>query len=158
MALNAYLKLKGQKTGEIKGDVTRKGQEGKIQIHSWRWDLESPRDPASGAATGQVVAGEFFVTKERDKASPLLFNALASNESMTEWELQLWTTSQVTGTETLHQTWRLTDASIASMRQHGLAPTPAGGFDGEEATFTFQKIELTHHANNTVFMWERASA
>ena len=156
MALNAYLKLKGQKTGEIKGDVTRKGQEGKIEVHSWRWDLESPRDPATGAASGKVVAGEFFVTKERDKASPLLFNALASNENISEWELQLWEVSS-NGVEVLHQTWELLNASVASMRQHGLAPTPSGGFDGEEVTFTFQKIELEHHANNSLFVWERDS-
>jgi type VI protein secretion system component Hcp len=30
MALNAYLKLRGQKQGEIKGSVTQKGREGKI--------------------------------------------------------------------------------------------------------------------------------
>ena len=32
MALNAYLKLKGQKQGEIKGSVTQKGREGKIMV------------------------------------------------------------------------------------------------------------------------------
>jgi type VI secretion system secreted protein Hcp len=32
MALNAYLKLRGQKQGEIKGSVTQKGREGKILV------------------------------------------------------------------------------------------------------------------------------
>ncbi len=32
MALNAYLKLKGQKQGEIKGSVIQKGRENKIQV------------------------------------------------------------------------------------------------------------------------------
>ena len=31
-ALNAYLKLKGQKQGEIKGSVTQKGREGRIAV------------------------------------------------------------------------------------------------------------------------------
>ena len=31
-ALNAYLKLKGQKQGEIKGSVTQKGREGAIAV------------------------------------------------------------------------------------------------------------------------------
>jgi type VI secretion system secreted protein Hcp len=154
MALNAYLKLKGQKSGDIKGDVTRKGQEGKIQVFSWRWDVQSPRDPASGLPTGKTQAGEFFVTKERDKSSPLLFNALATNENITEFELGLYELNQATGADILHQTWRLTNANIASMRQHGLAPTPSGAFDGEEMTFTFQRIELLHQANGASFSWD----
>ncbi len=32
MALNAYLKLTGQKQGDIKGSVTQKGREGKIMV------------------------------------------------------------------------------------------------------------------------------
>jgi hypothetical protein len=32
MALNAYLILKGQKQGEIKGSVTQKGREGTILV------------------------------------------------------------------------------------------------------------------------------
>lgn len=32
MALNAYLRMKGQKLGEIKGSVTQKGREGKIMV------------------------------------------------------------------------------------------------------------------------------
>ena len=32
MALNAYLHIKGQKSGDIKGSVIQKGQEGKIMV------------------------------------------------------------------------------------------------------------------------------
>lgn len=33
MALNAYLKLKGQKQGDVKGSVTQKGRENKIMTN-----------------------------------------------------------------------------------------------------------------------------
>ena len=32
MALNAYLKMKGQKSGEVKGSVTQKGREDTIMV------------------------------------------------------------------------------------------------------------------------------
>ncbi|HZF48038.1 MAG TPA: type VI secretion system tube protein Hcp, partial [Polyangiaceae bacterium] len=53
MALNAYLKLKGQTQGEIKGSVTQKGREGKIMVIAVSHEIMSPRDPASGLPTGK---------------------------------------------------------------------------------------------------------
>ncbi|HVK67514.1 MAG TPA: type VI secretion system tube protein Hcp, partial [Polyangium sp.] len=46
MALNAYLRLKGQKQGEIKGSVTQKGRENSIMIIAVSHEIMSPRDPA----------------------------------------------------------------------------------------------------------------
>lgn len=48
MALNAYLKLKGQKQGDIKGSVTQKGRENKIMVIAVSHEVVSPRDMASG--------------------------------------------------------------------------------------------------------------
>ena len=155
MALNAYLKLKGQKQGQIKGSVTQKGRENSIEIHSWTWTLESPRDPASGLPTGKVVAGEFFITKEKDRSSPLLLNALAENENITEWQLDLWDGSQL-GAEVNTFTWKLTNASISSIRTSGLAPPPSGSWgDPEEITFTFQSLEMVYNDGGLTFQYDR---
>ena len=51
MALNAYLTLKGQKHGVVKGSVTQKGREGKIMVISAHHEVLSPTDPASGLST-----------------------------------------------------------------------------------------------------------
>src|SRR4051812_27559562 len=53
MALNAYLWLKSKKQGDIKGSVTQKGREGAIAVHSFHHHIQSPRDAASGQATGK---------------------------------------------------------------------------------------------------------
>ena len=73
MALNAYLKLKGQKQGEIKGSVTQKGREDKIMVIAVSHEIISPRDPASGLPTGKRMHKPFVITKELDKshAAPL---------------------------------------------------------------------------------------
>ena len=156
MAVGAYLRLKGQKQGLIKGSVTQKGREGLIEVHSWTWNLESPRDPACGLPTGKVVAGEFFITKEKDKSSPLLLTALANNENITEWELDIYDVSAQFGSEVNTFTWKLTNASISSIRSSGLAPPPSGSWgDPEEITFTFQSLEMVFNDGGLTFQFDR---
>lgn len=76
MALNAYLKLKGQKQGDVKGSVTQKGRENKIMVIAVSHEVVSPRDMASGLPSGKRQHKPFLVTKELDKSSPLLYKAL----------------------------------------------------------------------------------
>src|SRR6185436_12501865 len=113
MALNAYLKLKGQKTGEIKGSVTQKGREGKIMVIAVSHEIVSPRDPASGLPTGKRMHKPFVITKELDKSSPLLYKALCTNENITEFELQFFAPKAGgagVGTEYNNYTVKLTNA------------------------------------------------
>ncbi|MEO6833074.1 MAG: type VI secretion system tube protein TssD, partial [Chitinophagaceae bacterium] len=90
MALNAYLKLKGQKQGEIKGSVTQKGREGSIMVKAASHEIISPRDPASGLPTGKRQHKPLVITKEIDKSSPLLLTALCSNENLTSVVLDFY--------------------------------------------------------------------
>ena len=149
MALNAYLKLKGQKTGEIKGSVTQKGREGKIMVIAVSHEITSPRDAASGLPTGKRQHKPFVITKELDMSSPLLYNVLVNNENVTEWELQFWT-PQVGGaiggggTEVQHFTVKLTNANIANISFRMLNnknPDLMRYAEFEEIAFTYQKIE-----------------
>lgn len=147
MALNAYLKLKGQKQGDIKGSVTQKGREGKIMVIAADHEVISPRDPASGLPTGKRMHRPFIITKELDKSSPLLYKMLVGNENITEWELQFWAPSSTgtgAGTEVQRYTVRLTNASIADIKFHMLNnknPDLVRYSEYEEVSFTYQKIE-----------------
>lgn len=117
MVLNAYLKLKGQKQGEIKGSVIQKGREGRIMVIAADHELLSPTDPASGLPSGKRVHKPFVITKEVDRSSPLLYSAFANNENITEWELQFWRAAP-TGVEQQHYTVKLTNARIAGINFH----------------------------------------
>ena len=150
MALTAYLKLKGQKQGDIKGSVTQKGREGKIAVVAARHGVTSPRDAASGLPTGKRQHRAFVVTKELDASSPLLYALLVNNENIPEWELQCWApqlkASTGAGTEVQHYTVRLTNANLcdiqfvmADNRDPALAKLAAS----EELSFTYSKIEWT---------------
>ena len=145
MALNAYLKLKGQTQGEIKGSVTQKGREGKIMVIAVSHEIMSPRDPASGLPTGKRMHKPFVITKELDKSSPLLYNVLVNNENITEWETQFWQPS-ATGAELQHYTVKLTNANIASIHFRMLNnknPELMKYAEYEEVAFTYQKIIWT---------------
>lgn len=143
MALNAYLTVKGQKQGGIRGSVTQKGREGSIQVHSFSNEVLSPRDPASGLPTGKRMHKPLIILKEVDKSSPLLWNVLVQNENLTEWTLDFWEVSAATPEKRIYSI-RLTNASIASMRESMLDNEDAANARYtllEEISFTYQRIE-----------------
>ena len=145
MALNAYLNIKGQKQGAIKGSVTQKGREGKIMVIAVNHEIISPRDPASGLPTGKRMHKPFTITKELDKSTPLLYNVLVNNENIPDWELQFWRPS-ATGAEQQHYTVKLTNANIASINfrlANNKHPDLMKFAEYEEIAFTYQKIEWT---------------
>lgn len=146
MALNAYLKLKGQKQGDIKGSVTQKGREGKIMVIAARHEIASPRDAASGLPTGKRMHHPFVITKEVDKSSPLLHAAMVANENFTEWELQFWrpALTPTAGAERQHYTVKLTNANIANITftmPNNKDPALFKLAEYEEVSFVYQKIE-----------------
>lgn len=151
MALNAYLTLKGQKLGDIRGGVTQKGREGAILVHAVRHEVRSPRDPASGQAAGKRVHAPLVITKDLDRSTPLLYQALVTNENL-EWTLRFWRADLAGGTgpgagaERQHFTIKLVNAAIASidLRQpDNRLPELAKLAEYEEVSFTYQKIEWT---------------
>src|SRR5579862_1987610 len=143
MALNAYLTLKGQKQGDIRGGVTQKGREGSILVHSFSHEIISPRDAVSGLPTGKRQHHPVHILKEIDQSSPLLWTALVNNENLTSWQLKFWAPA-VTGIETEIYTITLTNASIASIHEYmpdNEDPAKAKLPLLEKITFSYQKIE-----------------
>jgi type VI secretion system secreted protein Hcp len=63
MALMAYLMLKGQKQGAIKGGITGKGREGAIGAIAVSHSIVSPRDPQSGLPTGKRMHNALVNTR-----------------------------------------------------------------------------------------------
>ena len=150
MALNAYLRLVGEKSGEIRGSVTQKGREGKILVTAASHNVITPRDAASGQATGKRQHQPFVITKPVDRASVPLHQVQAANENLREWELQFWTpqlkASTGAGAEVQHFTVKLTNASIASIAMqmpNTTSPDLARLETFEEVAFTYQAIEWT---------------
>jgi|JI9StandDraft_2_1071091.scaffolds.fasta_scaffold336705_2 type VI secretion system secreted protein Hcp len=135
-ALNAYLRLTGQKQGKINGSVTQKGHENSIMVIAVSHEIVSPRDPASGLPTGKRQHKPFVITKELDKSTPILYNALVNNENLPNFDLTVLQPGPK-GSAPKAYTVRLMNANIASIKA-------LVGEDGkviEQVAFTYQKIE-----------------
>lgn len=145
MALNAYLKIVALRQGTILGSVTQKGREGTIQVNAVMHEIVSPRDPASGRPTGKRAHKPFVITKTVDRASPLLYLILTSNENIQSAEILFFTPDKM-GIERQHFTVRLSNANISAInfrmpntRNKFTAQLP----EREDISFTYQKISWT---------------
>jgi type VI secretion system secreted protein Hcp len=143
MALAAYLSIVAERQGPICGSVTQKGREGKMLVIAAQHEIVCPRDPQSGIPTGKRMHKPFMLTKELDRASPLLFAVLCTNENIREATIEFWRASP-TGQEKQHYTVRLTNANIASItfkKPNLRSPKLAHRVEYEEIALTYQKIE-----------------
>jgi type VI secretion system secreted protein Hcp len=143
MAQSAYLTIAGQKQGPINGPVVTKGREGSIEVHAFSEGILSPRDATTGLPTGKRQHNPVMIVKEIDKSSPLLMNALVTNETLTKWVLQFYG-ADVTGKSVQTYTITLTNASIASITESLVDNEIAANVAlplREEITFTYQKIQ-----------------
>ncbi len=146
MALNAYLTLKGETQGDIKGSTTQAGREDSIEVYGWNHEVASPRDAASGLPTGKRQHKPLTIVHAIDKSSPLLMNVLVNNENITEWRLTCWKPSRA-GKEVHYYTVELLNASIANIRVEQLNnkyPENMPHELREYVSFTYQKIVWTY--------------
>ena len=139
MALNAYLKIKSLRAG----DITGSGKDGAIEVWGWSHEVVSPRDAASGLPTGRRQHKPITITKPIDKASPLLMQTLVSNDILSDWTLDV-RRADATGAEEIYFTITLSNASVASVRHEQLNnqyPDNAPHAPREHVTFTYESIE-----------------
>lgn len=138
-----FLQVKAAKQGEIKGDVFERGKEGLIKVVAYAHEIVSPRDVASGMATGKRQHKPFVITKELDKASPQLFTALANNEILPEVTLTFYRPGlkgAAAGAAAQYFTIKLTNASISGIQ----STVNEKGQPVEAVSFTYQKITWTY--------------
>jgi type VI secretion system secreted protein Hcp len=146
-ALNAYLTLAGQVTGDIEGDVTEAGKENTIKVVGYNHTVRSSTDAATGLPTGKRQHKPLTIVKEIDKSSPLLFNVLSNNENLSTFTLRFYKPDSRTGQETQYYTVELINARIAGIRNwtpNTLDPASRNYGDMEEVSFVYQKIIWTY--------------
>lgn len=150
MALNAYLTMKGQKQGLIKGSVTQKGRENTIMVIAAEHEIISPRDSASGLPTGRRMHKPFIITKEVDRSTPLLYDILVNNENIIEWQLDFFAATSA-GHEANYYTVKLINANISDIKfimPNSKDPQLIKLNDYETISFTYQKIEWEYKDGN----------
>lgn len=118
--LDAYMRIKAVKQGEIRGSVTQKGREQSIAVNAVDHTLSMPIDALSGMATGKRSQKPITITKELDRSSVPLRMAFTSNEVLSQVTLQFFAPRPTpaaagTGVETMYLTITLKNARIVSI-------------------------------------------
>jgi type VI secretion system secreted protein Hcp len=162
-AQQVFCKITGQKSGVIAGDVTIKGLEDRIGVVAVSEGVSSPRDPATGQATGKRVHKPFVIVKQLDKASPMLFMAAVTNENLTSVDCSIYRRS---GGRQPYFEIKLQDASISSFDikaredsdndRDDLASRNATLGTFETVQLVFRRITLTDtvHGTTATDDWE----
>jgi type VI secretion system secreted protein Hcp len=163
MAFQAHISVKGKKQGQFKGEgIQDKRKDKWMPVLSFSQTLTSPRDLATGQASGKRQWAPIKIVKEWGAASPQILAACATNEVLPEVVVE-FTKSNPAGEEYVYQTIKLTDATVASVRRftgdedQESASTSRQQSDSdtlelEEVGFTFRKIELTDNDGKTNFL------
>lgn len=138
---SVYLRIDGTKN-PMPGEVTQKGREAQHLILAYSHEIISPRDAASGQATGKLQHQPFRLVKLINRSSPLLLQALANNEIIPTVTIDIWTPSAV-GTEVKLLTYVLKNARLVSVRpwmpnKHDSSALSYG--PAEEIALTYESI------------------
>ena len=155
MAYEFYISIEGAKQGAFKGDSTgggAKSAKGRIGGVKFSFETSSPRDVATGQATGKRMYKPIVVTKEWDAASPQLFNALVTNEVLKKVLFEFVKTNP-DGQEEIYHTITLTNANVSNLHSYlDLTDTSGDRYDAhelEDVSFVFQKIEIENKEGKT---------
>jgi type VI secretion system secreted protein Hcp len=165
MAFQFHVAIKGQTQGQFKGEgIQDKRKDKWMPGLGFAYELKSPRDIATGQASGKRQHGPIKFIKEWGAATPQIFTACATNEVLPEVNIE-FTKTNPNGEEYVYHTIKLTNATVSDIRQFTESTDGAGRHtltsktELEEVSFTFQKIEVQNTDGKTMFMddWQAHS-
>ena len=88
MAIPVYLWLKDDGGAELKGSVNVGGREGSIEVIAQDHCLYIPTDNNTGKLTGTRIHTPFVFSKEIDAASPYLYKAVTTGQTLKKAEFK----------------------------------------------------------------------
>ncbi|MBZ5638486.1 MAG: type VI secretion system tube protein Hcp [Acidobacteriia bacterium] len=152
MAYEFYVTIEGTKQGKFKGESSRDAHKDKIEGLAFEWKVQSPRDIATGQASGKRQHLPIKITKEWGAASPQILQALCSNEVMKNILFEFIRTTPE-GAEEIHHTIKLLNATISEvhpfieMTKH---EERTDVHELEEVSFTYQRVEVENKTGKTM--------
>ncbi len=145
MPMPTHMTLEGENQGEIKGSCDMEGREDSILVYQVDHTIHIPRDPQSGQPSGKRVHGPFTIVKEFDKASPKLYQALATGERMKHVIIKYFRIDP-TGMEEHYFSHELATAIVVNMRAYyplTFIKQNEPYRHMEEVSFSYDKIKWT---------------
>ncbi len=159
MAYEFYVTIEGTKQGKFKGESIRDAHKAKLSGLSYRHEIKSPRDIATGQASGKRQHGPISITKEWGASSPQIFQSLVTNEILKSVLFEFIQTTPE-GAEEIYHTIKLVNATVSQVRYMTGGQTVEGSGSAkhsasydthelEEVSFTYQRIEIENKNGKT---------
>lgn len=160
MATPAYISINGTLQGAITsgaftadsvGNIYVEGHEDEILVQEIQHRVAVPTDPQSGQPSGQRVHKPFVFTSALNKATPLLYQALASGENL-ENVVVRWFRTSVEGKQEHFFSTELEDATIVDIET--VLPHAQNEANKEftqliKISLAYRKITWTHEVSGT---------
>ncbi|MCU1726892.1 Hcp family type VI secretion system effector [Pseudomonas sp. 7P_10.2_Bac1] len=160
MPTPAYIKIQGKTQGLITqgaftadsvGNVFVEGHEDQILVQEIDHLISTPTDPQSGQPSGQRVHGPFTFACALNKATPLLYQALATGEMLPSVEVDWYRTSTEGKQEKFFST-KLEDAVIVAIDTklpHAQNPANSDYTQLIKVSMSYRKIVWEHSISGT---------
>ena len=116
MAYEFYVTVKGAKQGSFKNETPREKHQGKIAGIAFSYEVSSPRDAATGQASGKRTHHPLTFVKEWGASSPQFFQAAVTNEVLPSVVFEFVATDP-NGEEYVRDTVKLTNAGVTRMKR-----------------------------------------
>ena len=153
MAYEFYVTVEGTKQGKWKQETPREKHKDKIPGISFHYNVRSPRDVASGQASGKRIHQPVSFVKEWGPSTPQFFQALCTNESLKSVLFEFIKTDK-NGEEYVYHTIKLVNANVSEIDQYlaGSAESDQwhDAHELERISFTFQRIEMESKDGKTM--------
>lgn len=161
MANAFYVSIKGATQGDINGDVQQEGREDTIRGYSFSNSTTIPRHVDTGQPSGTRTHHPVTFSKHVDAASPLLWQAMTTGESLEEVVFDFYKIDP-RGENTNYYSVTLRNAIIVQMSTELADTAGAVGTQAEDIRehlhLTYQEIEWEHKDAGTMTSdsWLRA--
>jgi len=139
------MKITGNTQGEIAGPCEKQGMQGAIEIFSFDHLVQIPRSEDTGLPVWPRLHSNIKVSKEIDKSTPKLYQALCTGELLQEVDFA-WIHGTDIGSEEKYYTVRIEQALITGIRPwapNRLDPDNTVYRYLEEVLFAYEKITWT---------------
>ena len=115
MPMPGNLTISGEEQGQIEGSCDLDGREGSILVQAFDHVVEIPTDERGVASGRRRAHRPMTITKEIDKSTPMLYQALCTNELLTEVKLD-WYRFDGSGEYELYFSMRMKNGFVTRIR------------------------------------------
>lgn len=148
MAIPVHLFLTDDGGATIRGSSDVQHREGSMELRSLHHSLNLPTDPMTGKVTGTRQHSPFQFSKELDSASPYLFKATATGQTLKSAEFRFYNINDA-GQEVEYYRITLENVKVISVSpvMHDTRSCPGTGHM-EEVALNYEKITHLYKDGN----------